>query len=80
MNVLRAVLIATVITVCLGLSPTAQPKQPQWKMQACYTLNDVTTFLNKLTPAQALEAKVLAINSQRSVLGSLSNPYYVWYR
>lgn len=51
-----------------------------WAMKDCYTLDDVTAFLNSLPADKADDAKVLAINSQRSMLGALSNPYYVWYR
>lgn len=51
-----------------------------WAMKDCYTLDDVTAFLNTLPTDRAVDAKVLAINSQRSFLGSMSTPYYVWYR
>lgn len=51
-----------------------------WVMRACFTLEDVTSFLNTLPTERALEAKVIAMNSQRSFLGMFSTPYYVWYR
>jgi len=73
--------IAIAIVLCLcAFSLGAEPKPPEWVMQGCFTLQDVTDFLNKLPPERAIEAKVVAINSQRSFLGSLSTPYYVWYR
>lgn len=73
--------VCVLIVVASWLLPDvqAQPK-PVWIMQDCYTLDDVTATLNRLTPEQAATAKVIAINSQRSMLGALSNPYYVWYR
>ena len=51
-----------------------------WLMKPCFTLDEVTQFLNTLPPGIADTAKVLAINSKRSFLGELSTPYYVWYR
>lgn len=50
-----------------------------WVMKGCFALDDVTNFLNSLPKQQALTAKVVAINSQRSFMGALSTPYYVWY-
>lgn len=50
-----------------------------WVMKGCFTLDDVTTFLNSLPFQEALQAKVVVINSQRSFVGALSTPYYVWY-
>ena len=51
-----------------------------WLLKPCFTLEEVTKFLNSLSPGVADTAKIVAINSQRSFLGSLSTPYYVWYR
>lgn len=50
-----------------------------WVMKDCFTLDDVTKFLNTLPLDQALHAKVIAINSQRSFAGVFTTPYYVWY-
>lgn len=58
----------------------SQPQSAQWYMKDCFTLEDVTVFLNQLPPESAATAKVTTINSQRSFLGSMSSPYYVWYR
>jgi len=67
-----------------GLALTVYSAQAQmrtqWVMQDCYTLDDVTALLNRLPADRAVDAKVLAINSQRSFLGAASTPYYVWYR
>lgn len=57
----------------------AQPR-PVWVMKDCFDLPCVTRTLNELPPDRAVDAKVIAINSQRSFLGALSSPYYIWYR
>ena len=51
-----------------------------WAIKDCFTLEDVSAFLNSLPPERAVEAKVVVINSQRSFLGALSSPYQVFYR
>ena len=51
-----------------------------WFMKPCFTLEDVTTFLNKLPEDSAISAKIVVINSQRSFMGTLSSPYYVYYK
>ena len=51
-----------------------------WVIKPCFTLEEVETFLNELPLERALEAKIVVINSQRSFLSSMSNPYYVFYR
>lgn len=72
--------IALVGAVCYTLPPVeAQPKA-QWVMEGCDTLEQVTALLNRLPPDRATDAKVTTINSQRSFMGVLSTPYYVWYR
>lgn len=77
---IRTVIIAASL-LCLGVYATAKANQPdQWVMESAYTLDDVTAILNKLPSGKAIDAKVLAINSQRSFMGSLSTPYYVWHR
>jgi len=63
-----------------GMPPPQPPAPAVWVMKDCYTLEDVTKMLNSLPADRAVDAKVLAINSQRSWMGSLSTPYYVWYR
>lgn len=50
-----------------------------WVIQPCGTLEEVAKFLNKLPTAQAINAKVVVINSQRSFFGVWSTPYYVFY-
>lgn len=50
-----------------------------WVMQPCSTLEEVEKFLNKLPRDQAVLAKIVVINSQRSFLGVLSTPYYIFY-
>lgn len=52
----------------------------RWTMYTCGTLDCVTQFLNTLPVERALEAKIVVINSQRSFLGVLSDPYYIYYR
>jgi hypothetical protein len=60
---------------------TTLPAPPLvWKMESCGTLDCVTAQLNRLPPDRALEAKVVVINSTRSFMGALSNPYYIYYR
>lgn len=77
-------LITAVIVIAmlaLGMSLRAQQRPTvHWAMKDCFTLDDVTKFLNALPPDRAADAKVLAINSQRSFLGAMDTPYYVWYR
>lgn len=79
LTVLMAAFIVAGIWAAAANQVRAQAK-PEWAMKDCYTLDDVTAFLNKLPPDRATDAKVLAINSQRSFLGTWSTPYYVWYR
>jgi hypothetical protein len=52
----------------------------QWESHACGTVTCVADFLNRLPDERAAEAKVITINSQRSFMGVLSDPYYVYYR
>ena len=74
------------MVICLiGISViilVAQGKMARqhWEMKSCATLNCVTDFLNALPPDSALDAKITTINSQRSFLGTLSDPYKIWYR
>lgn len=83
LEVMRGCVVALVL-VCLLVAlvslAAAQPARAQWVMKDCFTLEAVTDFLNTLPPDRAADAKVVAINSQRSFMGSLSTPYYVWYR
>ena len=51
----------------------------QWDKQSCNTLDDVQSFLNKLSPDRALEAKVVTINSKRQ-MNFLCDAYVVFYR
>lgn len=71
--------LALSVAILVSRVVRAQSKTP-WAMKDCFTLGCVTDCLNSLPPDRAGEAKVLAINSQRSMLGALSNPYYIWYR
>lgn len=80
---MKKYLVFLVLIILLSfpyLKGTAQQSSPPWRMHGCFSLDEVTNFLNNLPPGRATEAKVIAINSQRSFLGSLSTPYYVWYR
>ncbi len=80
---MRKILYVIILIVCFSVGyflpeVSAQPK-PTWIMKSCFTLDEVTSVLNALSPEQAASAKVTTINSQRSMLGALSSPYYVWY-
>ena len=74
------VLCLMAIMILLPSPSSHAQNQKHWQMQTCDTLDCVTDFLNKLPVQDALEAKVIVINSQRSLLGVLSNPYYIYYR
>ena len=50
-----------------------------WTMVSCSSLADVQKTLNGLTNSESLTAKIVVINSKRSFLGALSDPYYVFY-
>lgn len=82
---LKGVIVVLMLVACVAAfigierAEAQQVKRP-WVMVPCYTLDDVTRLLNTLPPADALEAKVIANNSQRSLLGVWSNPYHVWHR
>lgn len=76
----KLLIVIAIVSMFSGAAiATVVPTQPTWIMKYCYTLEAVTQLLNSLPPQSAAQAKVLAINSQRSFMGSLSTPYYVWY-
>lgn len=76
---LSVLVLGLLAVVCAG--QTIKPLPPvRWQVQGCITLDAVTELLNSLPAERASEAKVTTINSQRSFLGPLSTPYYVWYR
>lgn len=77
---MKRIVIVVLFLALLASAGYSEEPRLTWKMEGCYTLDDVTVFLNKLPAERALEAKVVAINSQRSFLGTLSTPYYVWHR
>jgi hypothetical protein len=72
--------IAIAFGCSIAISTESTIHSLRWQMESCGTLEDVTDFLNKLPPERAIEAKVTTINSQRSFMGALSDPYKVWYR
>ena len=73
------VLVLIVVTDLAIVSTHAQGRIT-WNIQSCGTLECVTEFLNKLPIDRAIEAKITTINSQRSFMGVLSDPYKIWYR
>jgi hypothetical protein len=50
-----------------------------WILKAFFTLDDLGKFMNNLPLSEALNAKVIVINSQRSLAGFWSPPYYLLY-
>ena len=50
-----------------------------WTMVSCSTLDEVKKLLDGLPATEAMSAKIVVINSQRSFLGAWSDPYYVFY-
>jgi len=86
---IRDVVVAVIIAVGVPLAivgavvnatPAYAQSQLVWHQHSCMTLDDVKAFLDKLPPDRALEAKIVVLNSQRSFLGALSEPYYILYR
>lgn len=69
-----AMLAAIVMAIVDG---HAQPSKPVWVRKDCITAQCVTDTLNSLSPERALEAKVMAYSSNRTMLGAA---YGVWYR
>lgn len=76
-----AFLLSVMLCVLIGVSAAElqRPTRVEWVMEGCGTLDCVTALLNTLGD-RAIDAKVTTINSQRSFLGPLTTPYYVWHR
>lgn len=74
------ILACVVLLAGLSLFNSAAASTQKWEMKSCGSLDCVTDFLNTLPPANADTAKVTTINSQRSFMGALSDPYKIWYR
>ena len=51
-----------------------------WVVKSFFTIDDMAKFINTLPPGVASDSKVVVINSQRSFLGTWSNPYFLIYR
>ncbi len=56
-----------------------QEKIP-WVYESYFTIENLMTALNALPVDKQLEAKIMVINSQRSMLGAWSDPYYLIHR
>jgi hypothetical protein len=48
-----------------------------WILKSFFSLSELESFMNKLPLAEALNAKVIVLDSQRSF--ALNSPYYLLY-